>query len=390
MSLKAALDTLLGNAAAKGEVPGVVAMVTDREKTLYEGAFGTRRLGQDAPMRTDSVGLIASMTKAITSVAAMQLVEQGKLDLTSPASKWLPELADVRVIDGFDADGKPKLRAPRTAITLHHLLTHTAGFSYEFLSEDVQKFQAANNTPGFISCALDSIRLPLLFDPGERWSYGVSTDWVGRLVEAASGQKLGDYLQRHVLGPLQMGDTAFKLRDDMRSRLMSIHARLEDGQLVPIDLEVPQEPEFQMGGGGLYGTMGDYLKFVRMLLNQGRADDGTRILAAETVAQMSRNQLGELQVPDVKSANRQFTNDLPMPPDNPHHWGLGFLLNSKPLPTGRPANSLMWAGLANSYYWIDPTTGVAGVLMTQILPFADVKAMPLFLNFEYYVYNSPR
>ena len=388
MSLQASVDALLDNATRKGDVPGVVAMLTDRESTLYEGAFGLRTLGQDAPMTTDTVGLIASMTKAITSTAAMQLVEQGKLDLHSAASKWLPELDRIGVLEGFGTDGKPRLRAPKRAITLHHLLTHTTGFSYEFLSEDIQKYQAATHTPGFISCTLDSIRLPLLFDPGERWSYGVSTDWAGRLVEAASGQTLGDYFAQHILDPLQMRDTAFRLRDDMRQRLASIHARGEDGKLGLLGLELPQEPEFQMGGGGLYGTMGDYLKFLRMILNRGQTDNGTRILQPETIDLMSRNQIGALQVPTVKSANRMFTNDLPMPPEIPHHWGLGFLLNSKPLPTGRPANSLMWAGLANSYYWIDPVNGIAGALMTQILPFADVKAMPLFLGFEFTVYRN--
>ncbi len=142
-----------------------------------------------------------------------------------------------------------------------------------------------------------------------------------------------------------------------------------------------------MGGGGLYGTMGDYLKFLRMILNGGLSPGG-RLLKAETVAQMSSNQLGGLQVPMIRSANRMFTNDLPMPPDNPHHWGLAFMINSKPLQTGRPAGSLMWAGLANSYYWIDPVNGIGGALMTQILPFADVKALPLFLAFEYTTYNN--
>lgn len=388
MTLKAVLDAVLHKATADGGVPGVVAMVTDRNGMLYEGAAGYRTLGQDAAMTPDTVGLIASMTKAITSVAAMQLVEQGKLDLHRPASTWLPELGDIRVLEGFDANGQPRLRAPARPITLHHLLTHTAGFSYEFLSEDIQKYQAATQTPGFISCALDSIRLPLLFDPGERWSYGVSTDWVGRLVEAASGQTLGRYLEQNILAPLDLRDTAFVLRPDMRARLATIHARDADGRLAPMGLELPQQPEFEMGGGGLYGTMGDYLKFVRMVLNRGQADSGERVLKAETIDQMARNQIGELQVPTVKSANRLFTNDLPMPPGIPHRWGLGFLINDKPLPTGRPAGSLMWAGLANSYYWIDPSTGIAGVLMTQILPFADVRAMPLFLEFEFSVYRT--
>lgn len=387
MPMKEQIDAVLSRATAKGDVPGVVAMVTDRERTLYEGAFGQRALGQDAPMRTDTVGLIASMTKAITSTAAMQLVEQNRLDLDSPASKWLPEFDKIQVLAGFDAAGQPQLRAPKRPVTLKHLLTHTSGFSYEFLSEAVQQYQAATGTPGFLSCTLDSIRLPLLFDPGERWSYGVSTDWVGRLVEAVTAQPLGDYLARHVLGPLGMTDTAFALRPDMRERLAAIHARAEDGTLAPTPLELPQQPEFQMGGGGLYGTVGDYLKFVRMLLNRGQAG-GTRILGPETVEQMVSNQIGALQVPSVRTANRMFTNDMLLPPEIPHQWGLGFLINTKPLPTGRPAGSLMWAGLANSYYWIDPKSGIAGVLMTQILPFADVKAMPLFLEFEYTVYQS--
>ncbi|HEY1077655.1 MAG TPA: serine hydrolase domain-containing protein [Fontimonas sp.] len=386
MALKEALDGVLRQAADSGEVPGVVAMITNRDGTLYEGAFGKRSLDGAAPMTLDTVGLIASMTKAITSVAVMQLIERGQLDLDSPASRWLPELDKAQVLEGFDAAGKPKLRAPKRAITLKHLLTHTSGFAYEFVSEDIQKYQAATNTPGFISCALDSIRLPLLFDPGERWSYGVSTDWAGRIVEAVSGQKLGEYFAQHILGPLGMKDTTFRMRADMRERLAKIHARV-DGKLVPIDLEVPQQPEFEMGGGGLYGTMGDYLKFVRMVLNRGSAQ-GHQLLKPETVDLMMQNHLGELDVPTVRSANRQFTNDMPMPPDNPQKWGLAWMINSKALPTGRPAGSLMWAGLANSYYWIDPTSGIAGVLMTQILPFADVKAMPLFLNFEFATYKN--
>lgn len=387
MSLKTALDGVLQRAANSGDVPGVVAMITDRNGSLYEGAFGKRSLGADAAMTTDTVGLIASMTKAITSTAAMQLVERGQLDLESPASRWLPELGKVQVLDGFDDAGQPRLRAPKQAITLKHLLTHTSGFTYEFVSEDIQKYQAATNTPGFISCALDSIRLPLLFDPGERWSYGVSTDWVGRIVEAVSDRKLGDYMRREILDPLGMHDTAFRISASMRERLAKIHARVDEKTLVPIDLEVPQEPEFEMGGGGLYGTMGDYLKFVRMLLNRGAAA-GTQILRPDTVELMMRNHLGTLEVPAIRSANRQFTNDLPQPPGNPQHWGLAWMINSRPLPTGRPAGSQMWAGLANSYYWIDPTTGIAGVLLTQILPFADVKALPLFLEFEYATYQN--
>jgi methyl acetate hydrolase len=387
MSMQKSLDALLQGAANAGDVPGVVAMVTSREGTLYEGAFGVRKLGASAPMTLDTVVLIASMTKAITSTAAMQLVEQGKLDLDSPASKWLPDLGKIQVLEGFDAAGKPKTRAPKRAITLKHLLTHTAGFSYEFLSEDVQKVQAATGTPGFASSAYASLQLPLLFDPGERWEYGINTDWAGLLVQKASGMKLSDYLAQHVLGPLGMKDTAITMRPDMLARLASIHARGADGKLAPIDLVLPQQPETEMGGQALYGTAGDYLKFVRMILNRGQGANG-RVLKPETVEAMSSNQIGALDVPALKSVNPMFSNDMPMPPDNPQKWGLGFLINTKTLPTGRKPGSLMWAGLANSYYWIDPASGIGGVYLTQILPFADVKSLPLFFGFEATVYAN--
>lgn len=386
-ALKESLDAVLRQASDAGDVPGVVAMVTDRDGTRYEGAFGVRKLGDPAPMQLDTVVLIASMTKAITSAAAMQLVERGKLDLDSPASKWLPELGQAQVLEGFDAAGEPKTRAPKQAVTLRHLLTHTSGFGYEFLSHDIQTFQAATGTPGFASSHRDSLKTPLLFDPGERWEYGISTDWVGLLVQQASGQSLSAYFSEHLLQPLQMKDTAISMRDDMRARLASIHARLPDGSLSPIDLVLPQQPETEMGGQALYSTAGDYLKFLRMILNRGQAPGG-RVLAAETVDAMSRNQIGALKLSSLRTASPAFSNDLPLPPDNPHHWSLAFMINSRPLPTGRAAGSLSWAGLANSYYWIDPTTGIAGVFCTQILPFADVKALPLCFAFEHATYQG--
>jgi methyl acetate hydrolase len=331
--------------------------------------------------------LIASMTKALTSTAAMQLLEQGRLELDGPAAQWLPELAQVRVLEGFDAGGQPRTRAPKRPITLRHLLTHTAGFSYEFLSQDVLKYQAATSTPSFFTGQLATLRLPLLFDPGERWEYGINLDWAGRVIEAVSGRTLGAYLGEYVLGPLGMRDTAFRMTPQMRARKAKIHQRGEDGKLTPIELELPQDAEFEMGGAGLYGTVGDYLKFVRMILNRGQAEGG-RVLKAETVDLMSQNQMGELTVRPLKSANRMLTNDFELPPEVPHQWGLAFMINTKALPTGRAAGSLMWAGLTNCYYWIDPSSGIGGVYLTQILPFADVKAMPLFFAFEYTVYAN--
>lgn len=388
MSLQQALDAVLQRGVQPGGVPGVVAGITNREGTLYEGAFGVRKIGSDAKMTKDSVVLIASMTKALTSVAAMQLVEQGKLDLDSPASKWLPALGEVKVLDGWNADGQPKLRAPKRPITLKHLLTHTSGFAYQFFNENVGKWQAATGAPGFASSAYASLTMPLMFDPGERWEYGVGIDWVGLIVEKVSGQKLNAYLLEHVMKPLGMTSTSMKISPDMRTRLATIHARLPDGGLAPLDLEIPQEPEVEMGGHGLYGTCGDYLKFVRMVLNEGQGDHG-RVLKAETIRTMSQNQLEPgMQVPSIKSAEASLSNDFPLPPDNPHLWSLAWMINTKDLPTGRKGGSLMWAGLANSFYWIDPTTGIGGVYLSQILPFGDIKSLPLFFEFEATAYQA--
>jgi CubicO group peptidase (beta-lactamase class C family) len=387
MALQERADSLLRSAAERGDVPGVVAMATSRTSTLYAGAFGRRVLGQDAAMTSDSVAWIASMTKAITGTAAMQLVEQGKLELDGVASRWVPELDSVQVLEGFDAAGKPKTRAPRRPITVRHLLTHTAGFAYEFWSEAVIGYQKCEGLPEIASCANAALRTPLMFDPGERWNYGINIDWVGKIVEAISGKRLGSYMKERIFEPLGMTSTAFKITPDMRRRLAKIHQRGEDDSLQATDLEIPQEPEFDMGGGGLYSTAGDYLKFVRMILNRGAAD-GQRILKPETVDLMSRNAMGDLRVTLLKTALPPLSNDAEFFPGLSKSWGLSFMINDEPAPTGRSAGSLAWAGLANSYFWIDPAKGIGGVYLTQVLPFADRKSLPLFLEFETTVYRS--
>jgi len=385
MSLQSDLDqTLLAGAAG---VPGVVAALTDRHGTLYEGAFGKRVLGQEAPMTVDTVGWIASMTKAVTGAAAMQLVERGQVDLDSPASRWAPRLAEAKVLTGFDADGQPQTRAPKHEITLRHLLTHSSGFAYEFWSEDTGRYQAATGVPSIVSCADAALAQPLLFDPGERWCYGIGIDWAGKIVEAVSGQKLGAYLRDNLLGPLGMDDTGFKITPAMRTRLAKIHHRAEDGSLAPGDLEIEQNPENEMGGGGLYGTVPDYLKFIRMILNDGAAG-ATQVLKPETVQLMSRNAMGALRVTMLKSAAPPLTNDAEFFPGVEKSWGLSFQINEQPAPTGRPAGGLMWAGLANSFYWIDRSTGIGGAYMTQILPFADVRSVPLYYAFETAAYRA--
>ena len=386
-SLKDDTDALLRRATEAGDVPGVIATATSGDRTIYEGAFGERVLGANMPMTVDTVVWIASMTKAVTGTAAMQLVERKKLDLDSPANRWVPELADVQVLTGWDAGGQPITRAPKRPVTLRHMLTHTGGWAYDLWSANVGRYQKAKDIPGIGSCKNIALRTPLLFDPGERWEYGIGIDWAGKTVEAVSGKKLGAYMQENILGPLGMTSTAFKITPAMRARLAKVHQRGDDGKLTPTDFELTQDPEFEMGGGGLYSTAGNYLLFVRMMLNRGKANGG-QVLKPETVDLMSRNAMGNLKVRMLKTQNPASTNDAEFFPGMPKSWGLSFMINDRPAPTGRSAGSLAWAGLANTYFWIDQRKGVGGVYMTQMLPFADTKSLPLFYAFEKSVYQT--
>ena len=387
-SLNQTLDALLGNAASAGDVPGVVAAATTADETLYEAGFGERVQGSGVEMTPDTVGWIASMTKAVTGAVAMQQVERGNLDLDQPAATWLPELGAVQVLDRFGDDGEPVLRDPARAITLRHLLTHTAGFGYDIWNGDLVRYQDAKNIPGIISCQNAALTTPLLFDPGERWQYGINIDWAGKLVEAVTGKTLGQNMHDDIFEPLGMTSTAFKMTGDMRDRMAKIHQRgVDDGFEPQMELEIPQEPEFEMGGGGLYSTVGDYLKFVRMILNKGSAG-GHQVLKPETVAAMSVNQMGDCRVGLMETVMPPLSNDAEFFPGLEKTWGLSFMINEAEAPTGRSPGSLAWAGLANSYYWIDPAKGVGGVYMTQILPFADNKSLPLFHAFEREVYRS--
>jgi methyl acetate hydrolase len=381
------IDEVLQAAAERGDVPGVVAMVASRGGPFYHGAFGRRAIPDGATMTEDTVFWIASMTKAITSTAAMQLVEAGRLALDRPISDVLPELAAPQVLEGFDASDKPRLRAARRPITLRHLITHTAGFSYEIWNADIGRYMELRGIPGVISCQNLALTTPLIFDPGEKWDYGINIDWVGKAVERASGQQLGDYFAEHLFGPIGMVDTGFTLTTDRRRRLVAMHSRGEDGGLTPIPFELPQEPEFQMGGGGLYGTAADYLAFTQVFLNEGRAVGGP-VLKPQTVQLMAENAIGAINVKLLKTAVPAYSNDAEFFPGMVKKWGLGFMISTAEVPGGRRAGSLAWAGLGNTYFWIDPVTGVAGVILMQLIPFADAKALRLLEDFEKAVYAT--
>lgn len=385
-----ALDRALDEAVRDGRVAGVAAAAADGQGILHEHAAGVRELGKPAPIAMDSVFWLASMTKPVTAVAVMQLVEQGRLRLDAPAAEVVPALARTQVLDGFDAGGQPILRPPRRAITLRRLLSHTSGFSYVFLNGDLQRFKQVTGQPDVLSGRKAMLDAPLVADPGTRWEYGIGVDWAGQMLEAVSGTSLGGYLDEHVLGPLGMVDTTFSLRTDMPARLAGIHVRLPDGTLAfhPVDRPTP---EFQGGGGDLFSTPRDYLRLLRMLLGGG-ALDGVRILKPETVREMGRNQIGALMVRPTRSVIPPLWNAGPrglgLLPGTPSKYGLAFQVNARPTPQGRSAGSLAWAGLTNTYFWIDPIRQRTGVLMTQTLPFLDEGAVGCFEAYEAATYQA--
>ena len=381
------IDAVLRGAVDAREVPGVVALAANDQGIFYEGAFGTRNLSTGAPMTADTVFRIASMTKAVTSVAALQLVEQGKLALDGPVPAIDPALGAPQVLEGFDASGAPRLRPAGRPITLRHLLTHTAGFSYEQWDADTARYVKATGMPATSTGRVAALRMPLVFEPGDRWEYGVNLDWVGLLVEAASGRKLDAYFQEHIFGPLGMKDSGFATTADQRARQTNVHQRQADGSLAPQPLETPFTPEFLAGGGGLYSTAADYMAFVQALLHGGDFN-GARILRPETVALLGQNQLGGIEAGILKTTDARRSVDVDFFPGASLKWGLATMINAQPGPNGRSAGSLTWAGIFNTHYWIDPARRVAGVIMAQVLPFGDDRTMRLYGRFERAVYDT--
>ncbi len=380
------IDRVLSAAVAAADVPGVVAAVTDADGVIFEAARGMASHAGPRPMQTESVVWIASMTKPLVSAAALQMVDRGVVALDEPLAARVPALGEVRVLTGFDSAGKPQTRAPARALTLHHLLTHTSGFGYEYWSADVQRVHQALALPGIAACRNGALRTPLLFDPGERWEYGISSDWTGKVIEALAGWPLGRFLHENLLDPLDMRDTAFALRPDMQARLASVHRRNADGSWRSTNILVPQQPEYEAGGHGLYGTAGDYLRFLRMILNDGRGPFGA-VLSPASVATMRASRTGALAVRPLASVQPGAAADLDLLPGIPANFSNGFLVTAAPSPSGLPAGSLAWAGLANTYFWIDPATGIGAVVLTQSLPFADRRALGLFQRVQEAVYG---
>ncbi len=382
------IDSALRAATSAGQVPGVVALAASDHGILYEGIFGKRRLGEGAAMTRDTVFRVASMVKVITSVAALQLVEQNKLSLDAPVPDIEPAIGSPQVLDGFDAKGLPQLRPAQRPITLRHLLTHTSGFAYRLWDANAAHYAKSLELLPKAQRTL-APSTPLMFDPGARWQYGTSIDWVGRIVETTSGDALDVYFRKHILDPLGMNDTAFVLNPQQREREAGVHRRGPGGALTVEPLERNSPRRSFSGGGGIYSTAPDYLTLIRALL-AGGALDGTRILRPETVALMGQNQIGEIDVGVLKTTVPALSNDVDLCPGVTRKWGFGHMITMQAVAGGRSAGSLTWGGLLNTYYWIDPGKKIAAVFMTQVLPFADSRALRLYRQFEHGIYAATK
>ncbi len=385
-----AIDETLRSGIQRHGIPVVVAMVANGRSVLYSGAFGLRDTASKIPVSVNSIFSIASMTKAITTTAALQLVEQGKLKLDEPAARHLPELGKLKVIAGFDASGEPMLRPVAKPVTLRHLLTHTSGFAYDTWNETL--FRYAQKTGALDPPAITDPPSPLAFEPGTAWQYGTSLDWTSTMVEAVSGKSLESYFQENILQPLGMKDTSFLLTAEKFDRRVALYQRQPNGELHENPRVLPAPPAHPTGGGGLYSTAPDYIRFTQMILGKGslRLKNGkaVRILKPDTVAQMSRNQIGSLSAGRLKSFRPDRSADVNLHPGAEDKWGLGFLINTVAYEGGRSAGSLAWAGIDNTFYWIDPHRGVSAVIMMQFLPFVDKEAVGMLGDFERSVYAN--
>ena len=374
----AQLDDMLRRAPEFSGIPGLVAFAADRNGVLYHGAFGTADIATKRAMTEDAMFRIASMTKPVASLALMQLIERGRFTLDDPVEKHLPEFRDLKVFESFDhATGEYRLRPARKSVTVRQLLTHTSGIAYNFVSPIVRDFKPKNGETYPVG--------PLLFDPGERWHYGTSTDWVGRLVEVATGQSLDAYFREHIFAPLKMVDTHYSIPSDKHARLVAMHHR-EGGSMVKDATQLPVTLRTTPGSTGLTSTGADYIRFLRMVLNGGELD-GVRLVSAETISDMSRNHIGGLNCFALKTAMPERSNDFFFIADGRDKWGLGFLIAAADRPGGPSAGSLSWGGLFNTYFWIDRAKGVTGTILMQFLPFADGNALAVYDNFKRGVYR---
>ena len=376
------LNDVIEQSVREQDVPFLVAMVGDKDGIKWSGVAGERAPGRKAT--EDTVFRIFSMTKAIGSTAAMILVDRGKLDPDMPVEAIIPEFNQLKVLEGFDGT-TPRLRAPRAKATLRQLATHTSGLAYEFWNPDVPKYMQATDHPSILSGLKKSLFYPLVFDPGERWDYGIGIDWLGQVVEVVDGRKIDRFCREDIFDPLNMVDTRFEVEDHMASRLATVSSRGEDGKFSDFAIAPPSNPEFYGMGHALYSTAPDFMRFLRMYLNKGQLD-GKRLLSEQTVQFLLSNHIGDLKVGMLKTVAPAITADAEFFPGRKKAHSLAFMRIEEDVPGMRSAGSQFWAGVLNTHCWFDPKKDVAAVLLTQSLPFVEPRFMDAYDRFERAVY----
>jgi CubicO group peptidase (beta-lactamase class C family) len=383
----AAIDKVLQNAVDSGSVPHVAAIAADRDGIIYEGGAGVRVAGQsNDPVGTSTQFRIMSMTKMVATTAALQQMERGDLDLDAPVETYRPEFADVQVLDGFDGD-TPRLRPPASKATVKQLITHTSGLAYWFWNADLKKYEEVTGTPNVVPGVMEAFKAPLVADPGTRYVYGINTDWLGLVVEAVAGTTLDVVVKEQITEPLAMGDTMFALDDGRKQNVVDVHVHGENGAWTAAGGILNETPEWWPGGHGLYSTPRDYIRFQRALLRGGELD-GQRILQESTVDAAFTNQIGDLDFPAViETADPPITDSLRVGPG--HKWGYGLLLNTDDVPGRRRAGTGAWAGLFNTHFFVDRTTGVCASIYTNSLPFIEQQgAWKVYGDFEEALYSA--
>jgi methyl acetate hydrolase len=383
--MSGSIDRVLQGAVGRGDAPFAVAMAADQHGVIYEGAAGKRRVDVEDPATPDSVMRIASMTKMVTTVAALQQMERGHIELDAPVDDYCPEFGAIRVLECFDGD-VPRLRPPASRATVRQLMTHTSGLSYWFWNADIFRWEEVTSTPNVMSGRNAIFTAPLVADPGTRFEYGINTDWLGRVVEAASGLSLDKYLTENIFEPLGMSQTTFLMDEAQRAHAVAVHVRGPDGDWIATDVDFSQEPDYWAGGHGLYSTPREYLAFQRMLLGGGTLEDA-RVLQASTVEEAFANQIGALDFPpEISRVDPTATADFNVGPG--FKFGLGLLLNSEAQPGRRAAGSGAWAGIFNTHFWVDRATGITGAIYTQTLPFVEPRVFQVYVDYEAALYAS--
>jgi len=374
-----ALSRFLAEAVSRGEVPGVVVLVAAPERVLYHEAFGKMNVTQGVEMRKDAIFRIASMTKPVTSVAVMMLVEQGKMGLDDEVSKCLPAFRNPQVISRLDLSARTfETRPAARPITIRQLLTHTSGIGYSWSDPGLAMIEK-------LTGRTSEVDLPLINEPGEQWTYGAGPKVLGDVVEKLSGQPIESFFESQIFRPLGMPDTGYAVPPARNARVVTLHQR-QDGRLIetPNPETIAVQPR---GDGRLFSTAADYCRFVQMILNHGQLGTA-RLLMAETVREMSRNQTGDVKVRLQPVANTSYSKPYPLGAGE-DVWGLGFQL-AAPAKTDlamRRPGSMSWAGINNTFFWIDPQEEIGVIVLMQLLPFYDDAAIGILRGIETRVYQ---